>query len=196
MANTTQQIGRVSVAEDRFMENWGVKVYDYTHQGVRTDLQDMLVSIAQRRALAIEDEVLPLQTIITRRNDRLQKYGTVLSKLTELQAQYAGDESAGKTVSLSGILNSTFTAEDFNAIMKTVGYDGVVNGSTLAMSKAAVEGAVARIKSSIDEMNNASQKDMTRLQAVVDRRDESFSTATSLMTNVSDTRSSTIKNIG
>lgn len=195
MANTAEQIGRVAVAEDRFMANWGVKVYDYSHRGVHVDLQDMLVSIAQRRALAIEDEVIPLQKIISKRNERLQKYGTVLSKLTELQTQYSGEDTSGKSVSLSGVINSSFTADDFNAIMKTVGYDGVVTGSTLSMSKAAVEGAVARIKSNIDEMNNAAQKDMTRLQAVVDRRDESFSTATTLMTSVSDTRSSTIKNL-
>lgn len=195
MANTAEQIGRITVAEDRFMSNWGVKVYDYSHKGVHVDLQDMLVSIAQRRALAIEDEVIPLQKIISKRNERLQKYGTVLSKLTELQTQYSGEETSGKSVSLSGVINSTFTADEFNAIMKTVGYDGVVTGSTLSMSKSAVEGAVARIKSNIDEMNNAAQKDMTRLQAVVDRRDESFSTATTLMTSVSDTRSSTIKNM-
>lgn len=195
MADSVGQIGRVSVAEDRFMANWGVKVFDYTHRGVRTDLQDMLVSISQRRALAIEDEVIPLQKIISRRNQRLEQYGAVLSKLTELQTQYTGDDLTGKSVSLSGVLNSSFSADDFAAIMASVGYEGVVNGSTLAMSKPAVEGAVARIKSHIDEMNNSAQKDMTRLQAVVDRRDESFSTATTLMTSVSDTRSSTIKNM-
>lgn len=195
MANTAEQIGRVAVAEDRFMSNWGVKVYDYSHKGVHVDLQDMLVSIAQRRALAIEDEVIPLQKIISKRNERLEKYGAVLSKLTELQTKYAGDVTQGESVSLSGVIKSTFTADEFNAIMKSVGYDGVVKDTTLSMSKSAVEGAVARIKSNIDEMNNAAQKDMTRLQAVVDRRDESFSTATTLMTNVSDTRSSTIKNM-
>ncbi|MCQ2390152.1 MAG: hypothetical protein MJ240_01910 [Kiritimatiellae bacterium] len=195
MADSVGQIGRVSVAEDRFMANWGVKVFDYTHRGVRTDLQDMLVSISQRRALAIEDEVIPLQKIISRRNQRLEQYGAVLSKLTELQTQYTGDDLTGKSVSLSGVLNSSFSADDFAAIMASVGYDGVVKGSTLEMSKPAVEGAVARIKSHIDEMNNSAQKDMTRLQAVVDRRDESFSTATTLMTSVSDTRSSTIKNM-
>lgn len=195
MANTAEQIGRITVAEDRFMSNWGVKVFDYTHKGAHVDLQDMLVSIAQRRALAIEDEVIPLQTIISRRNARLEKYGRVLSKLTELQVQYTGEETQGKTVSLSGITSADFTTDDFKDIMAQIGYDGSVNGSTLAMSKSAVEGAVARIKSKIDEMNNQAQKDMTRLQAVVDRRDESFSTATTLMSSVSDTRSSTIKNM-
>jgi hypothetical protein len=36
---------------------------------------------------------------------------------------------------------------------------------------------------------------MSRLQSLVDRRDESYSTATNLMTHVSDTRSNLIRNL-
>ena len=36
---------------------------------------------------------------------------------------------------------------------------------------------------------------MSRLQSLVDRRDESYSTATNLMTNISDTRSNLIRNL-
>ena len=36
---------------------------------------------------------------------------------------------------------------------------------------------------------------MTRLQSLVDKRDESYSTATSLMQEVGDTRANTIKNM-
>ena len=47
----------------------------------------------------------------------------------------------------------------------------------------------------IDGMNNEAQKDMSRLQSLVDRRDESYSTATNLMNAVSDTRSNLIRNL-
>ena len=40
------------------------------------------------------------------------------------------------------------------------------------------------VKSKIDSCNNQSQTDMTRLQSLVDRRDQSFTSATELMTNV------------
>ena len=43
--------------------------------------------------------------------------------------------------------------------------------------------------------NNESQKDMSRLQSLVDRRDESFSTASDLMSKISDTRSNLISNL-
>jgi hypothetical protein len=42
---------------------------------------------------------------------------------------------------------------------------------------------------------NEAQTDMTRLQSLVDRRDESYSTATNLMTSISDTRSNVIRNM-
>jgi len=55
---------------------------------------------------------------------------------------------------------------------------------------------VQLVKSKIDGFNNQSQTDMSRLQGLVDKRDQSFSTATDLMTNVSDTRGTLIQNLG
>ena len=187
MAN---EIERISVAEEHFTDEWGVKVYDYKYLGVKVDLQDLLVTITQHRATSIENEVMPLQEIISRRNKRLEHYGAVLQKLTELQATYTGQED-GTTehkVNIDGVLTEDFTEADFWATLKEIGYSGGP-GLELVLAKSQVEGAVARCKNDIDEMNNDSQRDMTRLQSLVDRRDESYSAATSLMTSVSDTRS-------
>ena len=62
-------------------------------------------------------------------------------------------------------------------------------------TKSSVEGMIQALKSMIDGRNNKAQTDMTRLQQLVDRRDESFSTASSLMTSVSDTRGNLIRNL-
>ena len=196
MAN---EIESISVAEEHFTSEWGVKVYDYKYLGVKVDLQDLLVTITQHRATSIENEVIPLQDIISRRNKRLEHYGAVLQKLTELQATYTGqdddDTSKPHKVNIGGVLiPGEFDEADFWAILKEIGYDGGP-GRELILSKSQVEGAVARCKNDIDEMNNDSQRDMTRLQSLVDRRDESYSAATSLMTSVSDTRSGLIKNL-
>ena len=186
-------IERVSVAQDRMSELWGVSVHDYRYLDQRVDLQDLLVNITQKRATAIENEVQPLEKIINRRNENLEKYGAVLQVLTTLQAKYDEDDDSRST-SISAFTQSVGTEEEFWAIMEECGYaEG--SGSTLSLTKSTCEGCVSRCKSHIDEMNNDAQKDMTRLQSVVDRRDESYSTATSLMTSVSDTRSSLIKNL-
>lgn len=186
-------IERIAVDEEHFAETWGVRVYDYSYLNEHVDLQDMLIAITQKRALSIEDEVKPLEEIITRRNTRLERFGIVLQKLTELQASYTGSSVAGQQVSLNGVLSMDFSVDDFWKIMAELGVNG--SGMTLSLSKAECEGTVARCKNEIDAMNNAAQKDMTRLQSVVDRRDESYSTATTLMTSVSDTRSSLIRNL-
>ena len=97
---------------------------------------------------------------------------------------------------ISTVLTTEFTADDFWAILRELGLTPArVNDDELTLGKSEVEGAVARCKNDIDTLNNDSQRDMTRLQSVVDRRDESFSAATNLMTSVSDTRSSLIKNL-
>ena len=115
----------------------------------------------------------------------------MLAKLTELQGQFTDDDHGDKSVSIG----NTITSSDFNAIMNEIGYGGFLNGSTLTMGKSSCDGAVSRIKSAVDEMNNAAQKDMTRLQSIVDRRDEAYTIATTMMTAVSDTRASLIKNL-
>jgi hypothetical protein len=67
--------------------------------------------------------------------------------------------------------------------------------SQYSMNKKTLEGMLSLVKSEIDGLNNESQTDMTRLQSLVDRRDESYSTATDLMTSISDTRSNVIRNM-
>ena len=58
-----------------------------------------------------------------------------------------------------------------------------------------VEYYLKLVKNKIDALNNEGQKDMTRLQSLVDRRDEAFSTASTLMSSVSDTRGNLIRNL-
>ena len=192
------EISRVAVAADRFASQWGVQVYCYSYMNEHLDLQNLLVAVTQNRAAKIELEVQPLQDIITRRNTRLDHYGAVLQTLTELQAKFTGDATSGETVPIGGVLkNPGFTVDDYWAILDELGYgDDPKKGTTeIGFTKYQVEGAVTRCKNEIDKMNNDSQRDMTRLQALVDRRDESFSAATSLMTSVSETRDSTLKSM-
>ena len=63
------------------------------------------------------------------------------------------------------------------------------------MTKYEVEEWLQKVKSKIDSLNNQSEKDMSRLQSLVDRRDEAFTTASNLMSEISDTRGNTISNM-
>lgn len=166
-------------------QTWGVTFGEYTRNNKVVDFQDLMVAISERRATAVEGEVAPLATRISNRNKTLEDLGNVLADLTKLQAQFDsdadGDDRKGTLQEVSyQTLQEVFGSLDFN---------------NRKMTKYEVEKWLQKVKSKIDALNNEAQKDTTRLESLVDRRDESFSTASDLMSEVADTRSNLIRNL-
>ena len=176
-------IQNVKVA-DNLTSLWGINAYEYKISGKQVDFQDLMVSISEKRAVTVEGEVNPLTTRIRARNALLEKLGTALSELSAAQATLKND-ATGDTRS-----SYTFTSQTKNTVKDLTGTN-LDNDET----KKWLEYFVQRVKSKIDALNNESQTDMSRLQSLVDRRDESYSTATNLMTSISDTRSNLIRNL-
>ena len=181
-----QTIERVNVGSD-ILNSWGIEANDYKIDGKQVDFQDILVNISKKRAVAVEGEIVPLSARIRSRNALMDVLGEALSVLSGAQAAFSSDDSGSKTTSVSLSAN---TVKALKACGKNY------NAGTESLSKSKVEELVQLVKSKIDSCNNQSQTDMTRLQSLVDRRDQSFTSATELMTNVSDTRGNLISNIG
>ncbi len=169
----------------KLSHNWGVSFSDYRIDGTQVDFQDLMIAIAENRATTVEGEVAPLTTRIKARNAKLEKLGTVLAELTKLQSQFDNESTGWSRV-------GSLTQPSYD-ILKDI--FGTVNFTRLDMAKCEVEEWLQKCKSKIDGLNNEAQTDMTRLQSLVDRRDEAFSTATTLMTSISDTRSNLINNL-
>jgi predicted nucleic acid-binding Zn-ribbon protein len=208
-AITMDEIGNI---ENR----WGVKAGDYNvtlnSKTDTMDFQDLLVKFSKNRAVAVEGEVEPLTVRINQRNKRLDELGEVLSELTQKQAEFESDDKGDRDMH-SWMSNKT------GAVLESLGYspkyyakESDLPGNedradfykagwkteaedSYSANKKTLEGMLSRVKSEIDSLNNEAQTDMTRLQSLVDRRDESYSTATNLMTSVSDTRSNVIRNM-
>jgi hypothetical protein len=183
-------IESVHVAEN-LTAMWGINAYEYkiedaanTSRKVQVDFQDLMVAISERRATVVEGEIVPLSTRMRDRNATLDKLGTALSELTAAQATLKSEATGSDSSSY------TFTDATKTTVKKLTG-NNLDNNET----KKWLEYFVQRVKSKIDGLNNDSQTDMTRLQSLVDRRDESYSTATNLMTDISDTRSNLIRNL-
>ena len=193
---------------------WGVKAGDYNvtlnSKSDVMDFQDLLVKFSKNRAVAVEGEVEPLTERIQQRNKRLEELGEVLSELTKIQTEFESDDAGDRDMH-SWMSNKT------GAVLESLGYSpayyakekdrpddnderadfykvGWKTEDQYSANKKTIEGMLSRVKSEIDGLNNEAQTDMTRLQSLVDRRDESYSTATNLMTSVSDTRSNVIRN--
>ena len=173
-----------SVSVDLSMD-WGVQGVDYVYGSKPCDFQDLLVAIALNRATSVEGEVEPLSTRISNRNDTLDSLGTALADLTKLQAMFDSD---AKGTDRKGTLQQS----SYNTLVEVF---GSLDFDNLKMTKYEVEEWLQKVKSKIDSLNNQSEKDMSRLESLVDRRDEAFSTASDLMSEVSDTRSNTISNM-
>ena len=173
-----QTIERVNVGS-AILNSWGIEANDYKIDGKQVDFQDILVNISKKRAVAVEGEIVPLSARIRSRNALMDVLGEALSVLSGAQAAFASDDAGSKTTSVSLSAN---TVKALKACGKNY------SAGTQSLSKL--------VKSKIDSCNNQSQTDMTRLQSLVDRRDQSFTSATELMTNVSDTRGNLISNIG
>jgi len=166
-------------------QSWGAQFGDYTIDGNSIDFQDIMVVISERRATAVESEVTPLSTRITNRNKTLEDLGNVLADLTKLQAQFDSDSKGSDR---KGSLQPTSKAILLDVF-------GSLDWDNLKMTKYEVEEWLQKVKSKIDALNNSAQKDMTRLESLVNRRDEAFSTASDLMSKISDTRSNLIRNL-
>ena len=172
-------------------QSWGASFSDYAVGGKQVDFQDLMVAVAQNRAVAVEGEVAPLSTRIKSRNQYLEELGQALSEATNKQASFASDDKGDKTMSgwFSAAATATMEKAGCSSFFKTW------SGNQADATKAGVEGIIQKLKSVIDGQNNQAQTDMTRLQSLVDRRDESYSTATNLMTAISDTRGNLIRNL-
>ena len=178
--------------------DWGVSVVDYRYNDynrttgkfsvVKADFQDLMVRVGSRRAAVVEGEITPMATRMRTRNAYLANLSTILAELTRVQAGFDG-EAAGTTY---GKVNLDSTLMGLLRAIK--GASGMVdaNGNT---TKAQIEGLVQAVKGEMDKENNAAQTDMTRLQSLVDSRDDSYSTATNMMSAISDTRSNLIGNL-
>jgi hypothetical protein len=168
-------------------QNWGVSFSDYTVNGKSVDFQDLMIVISEKRAVTVEGEVTPLTTRINQRNKDLDDLGDLLAGLTAQQATY-DSEATGGTKS-----GHALTDKQRATSGRLLGWG--IDYSDRYLWKSYTEMFLQKTKSKIDSLNNQAQTDMTRLQSLVDRRDESYSTASNLMSAISDSRSNLIRNL-
>lgn len=190
-------IGTTGVS-DQLNSRWGIDVVDYVYDGKLMDLQDLLVSVSLQKGLQIEKQVSPMAVRMQRSNAVLEQVGKTFSKFSSLQTQFDqsqkdSDEKSFREVELVGTdIETLVFCETSNTWEKTRA-DG---GKTYyTYRRSACDGVVQRLRTKMDALNNAAQTFMTRLQGLVDKRDNMFTAASQLMGSVSDTRKNLISSI-
>lgn len=168
----------------------GLSAFDYSlsenEKEKQIDLQDLLTTVAVKRARTVEDEMAPLSDMMRNRNQRLDKYGNLLAKLNKIDASFASD-AAGDAI----VTDVYLTQAEIDALAE-IGYKGVAPYPT----KADVQMYMQATKSSVDGLNNRSQSDITRLQSLVEKRDQTFTKAAELLKDVTDSHGKLIAAYG
>lgn len=181
-------------------QSWGAVFNDYTMDSKKVDFQDLMVAVSEKRATAVEGEVAPLTTRIQNRNKELDTLGSILASFTKLESEYDSEDKGTTCRDMDGDFPSDWWPLASEAYAKVKGHAPDYGSTdpkdwwTKGWAKSTVEGMVSAVKNMIDGRNNEAQSDMSRLQSLVDRRDESYSTATNLMSAISDSRANLIRN--
>ena len=183
-------------------ERWSITPVEYemtvkdaggVSKNVRVDYQDLMVNVAEQRATLLEDEVAPLAKRVKARNQKLENIGFALSQLSSVSAQF-NSEKPNPEVS-----NVTFDPKTTAIIAEVYKNAGMSAPSSLTttsahtVKKAEVDEATQKLKTWSERLNNDSQLNMSRMQQLVDGRDQSFNIATTMMNHISEARGFTIK---
>ena len=172
----------------------GIVSNDYSLAGsAAIDYQTLTVQIAQTRAHALEKEITPLATKMEARNDELALLGETLSIFTEASQRFPSDaEGSDKTTfTLDAEIYAYLVDQDL--ISTGITYNATTGKMTA--TKSALAGANEAVKTRMDGLNNDAQRDMTRLESLVARRDEAFEAASKFLNNISGSRDTVLKGI-
>lgn len=190
-------VEKIGVTNDN-LQMWGIVANDYIYDGKRVDFQDLMIRISEKRATTVEGEIQPLSKRMRQRNANLDKLGQATAEMGEFLGKVSketGDEDLSATVSYKGYEGLLLAGINVGEAAEHNPPSSPNGTVTWKIKHSVVDKWNQQLKTKMDALNNASQQNMTRLQSLVDRRDESYSTATSLMQSIADTRASLIRNL-
>jgi len=198
------------------LNQWNAEFYEYDYVApvssptVREwglDLETLTIRVANRRAAIIEAQVAPMSVRMEERNAELSLLSVALGDMAGFSAKFVADPENDDKV--PEFVTSKITEEGL-AGLKLIGItatsygkdkDGkVITGHDLKVGdnevpKSDVDSWTQKLQGASDSRNNEAQKDMTRIQSLVDRRDESYKLSSTLSQKVAGTRGTTIKNM-
>ena len=179
-----------AVGGSGFEERWGISIVEYQMpvegKNSKVDFQDLMVNVAENQAVAIENEVQPQAIRIKKRTERLKICGDAMAEL----AAFKFDTKNNSNPSASGKISKA-TAD----LLREIGGPSLGTGN-VTISKSQADSGNQYLKSESDKLNNQQQLSMSRLESLVQSRDQNFNTASTLMTHVGETRGNTIKSMG
>ena len=186
-------IKTTAVGGTGFEERWNISVVEYQMpvdgKNTKVDFQDLMVNVAENQALAIEQEVQPQAIRVKKRTERLKVCGDAMAELSVFKFDTKDDSNPQSK-------NSSKISDATAKILKELTGNPWSASSSTKLYKSDVDSGNQFLKSESDKLNNQQQLSMSRLESLVQSRDQNFNMASTLMTHVSETRGNTIKSFG
>lgn len=195
----TQDIHGTSISE-----RWTITPVEYkmtitSTDGVTTteivDFQDLMVNVAEQRAVCLEEQVKPLAKRIQARNEKLEKIGFALSQLSNVSARFESEDPDPSVKDVTWEQQTIDIIKEVYAIASSTPPTCLTVTKPDSVNKASVDEATQKLKTWSERLNNDSQLNTSRMQTLVDHRDQSYNTATTMMNHISDARGFPIKSM-
>lgn len=170
---------------------YGALIKDYEIGGKKADFSAAIAMASLQQSEAIEALLPALNKTVDVRQKKVNALGEILATLTEaLASMDAKDQSTSR---LSRIDTAKIT--NMNALLKSYGFETIVtkDGQITYANASRVQN---EIEKALDTESNDLQQNMTLLQSLVQKRDNSFEVAHKVLSKSNRTASDTITSIG
>ncbi|WP_136417415.1 MULTISPECIES: hypothetical protein [Oxalobacteraceae] len=187
------------------------------------NVEQWMLLVQQERVGELDNVVTQQAEQIHKRNQAIANLNTALSAVTAIQAKFASDAKPGDKVRDAVGGEGPWSAGDYqletdvNEALTAAGVDNLFNtpmgqrdtneggsanhinwqghGMCGDRTKGDVDGAISKLKSTIDALSNLQQMDTLRLQSVMNKRNEGFDIMSNFIKKYSDVLDSIIRNL-
>ena len=170
---------------------YGVRQMEYTVDGLaHQDFASALTAAAFRQSVAIENSAAAYAVVVQQRQRKVDDLGYALSILAKAIATMSvkNQESTDKSESDDELKTASAMVAAYGVSMSLTDGNKITRGNALKSQN--------DIQYALDTENNSLQQDMVSLQSLMSKRDNAFSTASSVVKKSLNASGGTINNIG
>lgn len=169
---------------------YGVPQVSYTVDGDEgKDYATALAVASLKEATAIEAATSSYSDVVRERERKIEALGEIMAYLTEAYAKLpVNNSNPSDTVTIP---NGAWV----NSTAKKYGVTLVFKENTSDMTRSSLMRGQNDLQTALDTEDNNLQQDMVSLQSLVSKRDNAFSTASSIVEKATGTADSIIQNI-
>jgi len=172
---------------------YGQQQVDYTVDGLpNQDFATAVAKAALRRAVTVEDATVALSHAIRKRQTKLADLGNALAVMNRVAADFEADDETTEWSGWSTDLYSVHQVLDRYGVKSLFS----ISGNQARIQKSDLSLQQVHVENSMDNEDNDLQQEMIALQGYVQKRDEGYNTAYTLVRRALRCQETTIGNIG